>query len=83
MPTAPGVPTEPEQCPAPCQNEKDNPKAILGHIAGLKRRLSAEENWRIAAAMKDMGLVRTRCPASFAPFADEVEARIRPLFSAG
>jgi len=81
MPAAPGVPAEPEKCPAPCQNQKDNPKTILARIVGLKRRLSAEENWRIAAAMNDMGLVRTRCPASFAPLADEVEGRIRPLFS--
>jgi hypothetical protein len=80
MPAAPGVPAEPEKCPAPRQNEKDNPKTILARLVGLKRRLSAEENWRIAAAMNDMGIVRTRCPASFAPLADEVEGRIRPLF---
>jgi hypothetical protein len=34
----------------------------------------------IATAMNDMPLVRKRCPQGFAPFADEVENRIRPLF---
>jgi hypothetical protein len=81
MPAAPEVPAEPEKCPAPRQDEKDNPKAILARVVGLNRKLSAGDNWRIAAEMKDMGLVRTRFATSFAPFADEVEARIRPLFS--
>jgi hypothetical protein len=81
IPAAPEVPGEPENCPAPCQDEKNNPKTLLARAAGLKRRLSAEENWRIAAEMNDVGIVRTRCPASFAPFAGDVEAQIRPLFA--
>lgn len=83
MATPPEVPTEPEKCPAPCRSEKDNPKAVLARLAGRRRRLSAQENWGIAAAMNDVELIRARCPAGFAPFAQEVETRIRPLFVEG
>jgi hypothetical protein len=53
----------------------------LARIAGSrKKELSAGEKDRIAAAMNDMELPRARCPLGFAPFADEVEDHICPLF---
>jgi hypothetical protein len=77
----PEVPDEPEALPAPNQNRKRNPKTELAGIAASrKRELSAEQKERIASAMSDMGLLRTRCPLGFAPFADEVEEQIHPLF---
>jgi len=79
--TTPDVPEQPEELLAPCQYKKKNPKTVLVSIAGVKRQeLSAKEKDEIATAMNDMDLVRNRCPQSFAPFADEVEDRIRPLF---
>ncbi len=74
---APVVPDAPEDLPPPCRNLK----AVLAGIAGSRKMdLSAKEKDAIAAAMNDMELPRARCPLGFAPFADEVEARIRPLF---
>lgn len=81
MPIGPAVPGEPEKCPAPCQSRRENPKALLARAVGSQKLLSAREKDRIAAGMSDMGVVREHCPLGFAPFADEVEARIRPLFS--
>lgn len=81
--TTPKVPQRPEDLPAPCQdkNGKENPKAVLARIVGArKKELSAQEKDKIAFAMNDMDLVRKRCPASFAPFADDVKVHIRPLF---
>jgi hypothetical protein len=34
----------------------------------------------IAVAMRDMPLMRHRCPGGFAPLADAVEYHTRPLF---
>jgi len=80
----PEVPPEPEKCPAPCQDEEENPKRLLANAAGTgKKSLSADECDRIAKAISDVDLVCRRCPQGFAPFADEVRARIRPLFKAG
>jgi hypothetical protein len=77
----PQVPSEPETLPAPRDDRQNNPKTVLARVAGSsKGDLTAEEKWKIAAAMDDMGLVRRRCPLGFAPFADEVEGRILPLF---
>jgi hypothetical protein len=77
----PTVPDKPEELPAPRHDSKRNPKTQLAQVAGATRQdLSADEKDRIAAAMNDMQLPRTRCPLGFAPFADEVENRIRPLF---
>ena len=81
LPAIPNVPDHPENLPAPCRDREDNPKTRLTKIAGsTKKELSAKEKHQIAAAMNDMKRVRTRCPLGFAPFADEVENRIRPLF---
>ncbi|OHB69974.1 MAG: hypothetical protein A2V70_18550 [Planctomycetes bacterium RBG_13_63_9] len=77
----PAVPNDPETLPAPCKNRTENPKSKLAQIGGsTKQAPSAEENAQIAREMNDMPLVRARCPRSFAPFADEVERHIRPLF---
>lgn len=80
----PEVPQEPEKCPAPCQDEEENPKRLLANAAGSRNKsLSADECDRIAKAISDVDLVCRRCPRDFAPFAEEVRARIRPLFKAG
>lgn len=77
----PVVPESPESLPAPCKDRRHNPKTSLSALAGHARReLSVAEKQQIAAAMNDMDLVRTRCPEGFAPFADEVDQSIRPLF---
>ena len=77
----PKTPDEPEKLPPPSQDGRKNPKRALAGAAGQhKQDLSAHEKARIAAAMKDVPLVRNRCPQGFAPFADEVECHIRPLF---
>lgn len=81
LPATPQVPSEPEKLPAPRRNRKHNPKTVLVNAARANRDdLSAKEKGRIAKAMNDMDLVQTRCPLGFAPFADEVHQRIRPLF---
>jgi hypothetical protein len=75
------VPENPEELPAPSHDRKRNPKTELVRIAGsMKKELSTEEKDSIATAMNDMRLPRERCPRGFAPFADDVEDRIRPLF---
>jgi hypothetical protein len=73
----PDVPEDPEALPAPCRDHDKNPKAVLRELAGATE---AEEKWRIAREIDDLELVRQRCPLGFAPFADEVEERIHPLF---
>ena len=77
----PNVPDQPEQLPAPCQDRRHNPKTVLAAIAGTARGdIPVAEKERIARAMNDMETVRRRCPQGFAPFANEVEQHIRPLF---
>jgi hypothetical protein len=77
----PEVTDAPERLPAPCRDRKNNPKRVLSGVSSSGgRELSAKQKTCIAAAMNDMDLVRIRCPLGFAPFADEVENRIRPLF---
>ncbi|MHC4405304.1 MAG: DUF4276 family protein [Planctomycetota bacterium] len=77
----PGVPDHPEQLSAPREDEKRNPKRALAEVVRPgSKDLAAKEKWAIAAAMNDMGLVRQRCPRGFAPFADEIERHIHPLF---
>jgi len=73
----PAVPNAPEALPAPCRDRQSNPKRVLDQLAGAT---DVRRKWRIAAAMNDIDLVRRRCPLGFAPFADEVEQHIRPLF---
>lgn len=76
----PNVPDQPEELPAPCKDRERNPKTELGKFTNSKRDLSAKEMSSIASNIKDLDIVRERCPRSFAPFADEVESRIKPLF---
>lgn len=77
----PQIPDKPELLPAPSANREHNPKTILREAARTNQKeLSGREKDCIAAAMNNMPLVRQRCPQGFAPFADEVENRIRPLF---
>ena len=77
----PAVPENPEELAPPSQDGKVNPKKELVRAAGFKKKeLSAAQKDSIAAAMNDMELPRTRCPLGFAPFADEVQEHIRPLF---
>ena len=81
MPSTPEIPDEPEKLPAPSQNRENNPKTVLRDISGQpKKELPTKDKDRIATAMNDMDLVRKRCPLGFAPFADEVQRHIRPLF---
>lgn len=80
---SPQIPDDLEGLPAPCQDRKRNPKTILAECCGGNRsELSAAEKDQIAAEMRMLQRLRDRCPTSFPPFADEVEQRIRPLFSA-
>jgi hypothetical protein len=79
--TTPQIPDGPEQLPAPLRNRRHNPKTVHRDIAGAAtKELGGKEKDSIATAMNDLSLVRKRCPQSFAPFADEVENRIQPLF---
>lgn len=78
---SPKVPGRPEELPAPCNDRNNNPKTELAKLSPAARKeLSVAEKNAIALAMNDMGQVRSRCPQGFAPFADEVEERIGPLF---
>lgn len=49
-------------------------------VIDSKKELSAKEKDRIAVAVRDLDLIRRRCPLGFGPWAGEVEQRIRPLF---
>ena len=77
----PQVPESPESLPAPRHNRADNPKTRLARMASAAtRELPVTNKESIAAAMNDINTIRDRCPQGFAPFADEVEQYIRPLF---
>ncbi len=78
----PQVPDEPEKFPAPCKDRRNNPKTALAEAGQGSGQLSAVEKDKIAAAINDFDQLRARCPLSFAPFADEIDRQIRPLFSA-
>lgn len=81
LPETPAVPDKPEELAAPNQDRNRNPKTELVRIAGSRtKELSTKEKDSIAGEMNDIRLPRARCPLGFAPFADEVEDRIRPLF---
>jgi len=81
LPKAPQTPDEPESLATPSQDKRKNPKAALARAAGQQKQdLSAREKERIAVAMNDLPRLRERCPQGFAPFADEVEFHIGPLF---
>ncbi|HEY2155985.1 MAG TPA: hypothetical protein VGH33_10170, partial [Isosphaeraceae bacterium] len=74
-------PEQPEDLPAPKDDPAKNPKATLARCVGRTKALASVETTTIAMYLY-LELARTRCPRSFAPFADEVESRIRPLFEA-
>jgi hypothetical protein len=79
----PSLPDKPEELPPPNKDRQRNPKTILAAIGGAQRQeLSAADKDNIARNITDFNLVRARCPMSFAPFADEVETYIHPLFQA-
>ena len=81
LPTTPEVPGKPEELPAPHQDRMHNPKTELAKATGTtKKEVSVKEKDGIATAINDLNALRTRCPLGFAPFADEVDQRIRPLF---
>lgn len=78
---SPILPETPEGLPAPQYDRRHNPKTVLVACTQTARKeLSASEKDQIALAMNDLDQVRRRCPQGFAPFAEEVEQRIRPLF---
>jgi hypothetical protein len=79
LPNRPEVPQDPESLPAPCVNRDHSPKTILAKCAG-RSAIASRDATRIAAAV-DLPSLRQRCPIGFAPFAEEVEERIRPLFT--
>jgi len=77
----PNTPDDPESLPAPGKHEATDPKIALATACGSSQKdLAASDKWAIASKMDDIPLVRERCPQGFAPFADEVECHIRPLF---
>jgi hypothetical protein len=78
----PQVPDQLESLPAPCQDCKHNPKTVLAQCCKVQTSdLTAAEKDLIAAEIRVLDRLRTRCPTSFAPFAAEVEQRILPLFT--
>jgi hypothetical protein len=77
LPAMPHLGTNPETLPAPQQNRGVNPKTELKRIASVE---SAPQKEAITARIKDFSVVRAACPKGFAPFADEIEQRIKPLF---
>ena len=74
---APELPLRPEELSAPQHDRGANPKVSLGTCASRPGGVASDEAWRIA----DLSIVRERCPLGFAAFADEVEARIKPIFA--
>lgn len=79
----PDVPAQPESLPAD-RDDRQHPKRLLAGCAGSGNPdLKADDKVKIARAIRSLDVVRTRCPLSFAPFAAEVEAHIKPLFGSG
>jgi hypothetical protein len=77
---SPNLPEDPESLPAPCLDRGNNPKAVLARAGGTtKKELSAKQKDKITTAINDFDPLRKRCPAGFAPFADEVQRHIRPI----
>jgi hypothetical protein len=79
----PALPESPELLPAPCKDQgknPSNPKMALAHCAGLRSPLSSRQTTAIARAIRDLNSIEVHCPIGFAPFAEEVRARLRPLF---
>lgn len=80
----PQTPEEPESLPRSKRTAGQEAKRVLKECVKQRKPLSADAMGRIAAALNEhsLPLLRRRCPLGFAPFADEVEERIRPLFGA-
>jgi hypothetical protein len=74
------LPNDPESLP-PARDDKRHPKRILARCCGVNQAdLRAEKKWAIAREITDPGDLARGCPLSFAPFADQVRSRIKPLF---
>lgn len=79
-------PSEPEKLPAPCDEDKkpmrdrNDPKATLGRCTGIEGIVGTKHTTAIARH-SDVSRLEAACPKSFKPFADEVRARLLPLFS--
>jgi len=73
------VPPNPENLPAPQANRAHNPKTVLARCAA-RLAISSREATQLALAITDLAALRNRCPVGFAPFAQEIEERITPLF---
>ena len=79
---SPQVPDNLESLPAPCQDRKRNPKTTLAECCEVnKSDLTTTEKDQIAAEIRVLQRLRDRCPTSFAPFANEIDHCIQPLFS--
>ena len=77
---APVMHLDPESLPAPRKNESLNPKTVLAQCAGSTRGISASEAAAIASHINDLEAVGNICRKGFRPFAEEVKARLAPLF---
>ena len=73
-------PEHPEDLPAPHPDWVKSPKGTLARCAGRVKPLASKETTAIALHLH-LETARTGCPKSFAPFAAEVETRIRPIFA--
>jgi len=69
------LPQDPEALPAPLQNRSHNPKTVL---VGLG--VDSQNQKDALAETLDVQTLRSACPRSFAPFANEIEDLIKPLF---
>ncbi len=77
----PNITDKPEELSAPCRDRNHNPKTVLAECSSHRQNeLSVENKDIIAKAMSNMALLKERCPQGFAPFAEEVEKHIHPLF---
>ena len=78
----PVMPECPEDLPdRPFLSKQEVAKLTLGTCAGKLGWIDSEPAWRIAARIKNLETLREKCPLGFAAFADEVEARIKPIFA--
>lgn len=78
----PETPPLPESLPESGRTKGKEAKRRLQQCAEMPKPLSATQMSAIATAINkhSLPLLRTGCPLGFAPFAEEVEERIRPLF---
>jgi hypothetical protein len=80
LPQVPILPEHPELLSAPQHDRKNNPKTVLADCAGVTSPVATKHSWKIAEEIRNFARLRERCPVGFATFADEIEARILPLF---